>query len=321
MACTRPLKAWKYGTHPSGKQKLVFKDPGPQYEMQEVPCGKCESCKLDYSREWATRVFHEMQVTKVGCFLTLTIDDDHMVRESFVYDGVTYPPFSVYKRSVQLFLKRLRKEMSLVRVNPETGRRKRYYQKFRYLACGEYGDGRKRPHYHLCIMGLDFPDKRYWKTSDSGAILYRSAVLEKLWHYGFSSIGEVTWQTAAYVARYTFKKSKKRGSYEFVDTSSGEIHELMPEFLLMSKGVGLDWWLKYGSDTDKDYLVVDRDKKVKVPRYYDKQREKKDPESLVEIKAERERQAKERVIDNLGGREVVKSAQVKMLKRGYESEA
>ena len=140
MACTQPRKAWKYGLHPSGKVKLTFKDPGPEYEVQEVPCGKCVSCKLDYSREWATRVSHEMQVRNIGCFLTLTISDAHMVKESFVYDGETYPPHSVYKRSVQLFLKRLRKKISVVRVNPETGRKKRYYQEFKYIACGEYGD-------------------------------------------------------------------------------------------------------------------------------------------------------------------------------------
>lgn len=321
MACTQPRKAWKYGLHESGKQKLVFKDPGVDVPVQEVPCGKCESCKLDYSREWATRVFHEMQVRSLGCFLTLTISPEHMVRESFVYKGETYPPYSVYKRSVQLFLKRLRKAISVVRINPETGREKRYYQEFKYIACGEYGDGRKRPHYHLCIMGYDFPDKVFWKFSNSGEELYRSPLLEELWEYGYSSLGNVTWQTAAYVARYCFKKSKKLGDYEFVDTDTGEVTNVLPEFLMMSKGVGKSWWLRYESDTDKDYLVVDRDKKVKVPRYYDKLREAKDPEGMAEIKAERERKALERQDDNINGRAVVKRAQVDMLKRGYESES
>ena len=69
MPCTKPIKAWKYGVHDSGKQKLVFKDPrDSSAEIQMVPCGKCISCKLDYAREWATRITHESQTAKISCF-------------------------------------------------------------------------------------------------------------------------------------------------------------------------------------------------------------------------------------------------------------
>ena len=58
MACTNPRKAWKYGLHESGKVKMTFKRPeySENIEVQYLPCGKCISCKLDYSREWATRI-------------------------------------------------------------------------------------------------------------------------------------------------------------------------------------------------------------------------------------------------------------------------
>lgn len=281
-----------------------------------VPCGKCEDCRITYSRDWATRVFHELQVTGLGCFLTLTIAPEHMIKKSFTYNGKVYAPYSVYKRSLQLFFKRLRKATAIKKG------RKRIYQKFRYLACGEYGEKYYRPHYHVCLLGYDFPDKKYWSTSDSGAMLYRSALLEKLWPYGNSTIGEATWKSAAYIARYTLKKRKGPGSYERIDRETGQYFEVEPEFVLMSKGIGKDWWLRYRTDTDKDYLIVDMDKTTRVPRYYDKLREKHDPESLEIIKKEREVKAIEYqesdTYERKLARATVKKAQVKQLKRGIE---
>jgi len=328
MACTKPRTAWKCGLHESGKQKLVFVKPGTGYEVQKIPCGKCISCKLDYSREWATRIVHETKTAQISCFLTLTISPDSMVKKGFTrYEKhlkreVYYPPYSVYKRTVQLFIKRLRKSIAIKH------KKKKIYQKIKYFACGEYGDGRRRPHYHIVIMGYDFPDKTFWQYSKSGEMLYRSRQLEKLWQYGYSSIGEVTFNSAAYVARYTLKKTKDKKKYEFVDgydEETGEIfiHNLNPEFITMSKSIGLKWWQKYYTDTDKDYILVD-EKKTKIPRYYDKQREEKDPDSLVKIKQEREKRAKEQQKDDNAkrrmARNIVKLEQNKMLKRGYENE-
>ena len=274
MPCTKPKTAWKYGKHPSGKTKLTFKDPQePGTEKQKIPCGKCVSCKLDYAREWSTRITHEMQTAGIGCFITLTISDAHMV----------YPP-TVYKRTIQLFIKRLRKRVK---------------QKFKYFACGEYGTGRQRPHYHICVMGYDFPDKQFWKKTPAGSEIFRSAILEKVWTYGYAHLGELNFQSAGYAARYTLKKSRKKDEYVHIadyNEDTGEIKKtygLNAEFITMSKGIGLEWWNKYKTDTDKDYLSVDYDKKVKVPRYYDKQREKEDPESLEQIKQGREAKAKE----------------------------
>ena len=337
MACTKPLKAWKYGVHESGKTKLVFRDPKDSHaEIQMVPCGKCISCKLDYAREWATRITHEAETSKISCFLTLTIAPDQMVTKGFTrqekrkdgsYLAVYYPPYSVYKRTIQLFIKNLR-DAIVVRSG-----KKRHYQRLKYFACGEYGEGkgkrRVNPHYHIIIMGFDFPDKVFWKYSHSGEAIYRSELLEKIWPYGYSSIGEVTFQSAGYVARYTLKKSKDKQHYEFVDgydEETGEIfiHGLHPEFITMSKGIGKDWWMKYRTDTDKDYLNVDFDKKCKVPRYYDKLREEADPKSMEEIKERRKIQAQEQLDKETYQRKyakrAVKQAQFNMLRRGLEHE-
>ena len=154
MACTNPHTAWKYGVTKNGKQALTFKEPPESegvFEEQLIPCGKCESCRIDHSRDWATRVSHEMQISKIGCFITLTIADKNLITKGFTRvenkKSVYYPPYSIYKRSLQLFFKRLRKAIAL-----KDGK-KVHHQKFRYLGCGEYGDKKLRPHYHAVLMG------------------------------------------------------------------------------------------------------------------------------------------------------------------------
>ena len=305
MACTDPKKAWEYGLTENGKQKMVFSRPeGVDWDPILLPCGKCVSCKLSYSREWATRITHEAQTSKLSCFLTLTYDEENLP-----------DPPSVSKKEVQDFIKNLRQYL---RRNVDDNIR------FKYFACGEYGSTRgQRPHYHIIILGWDFTDKRYWSKTDTGNINYRSPTLEKLWKKGFSTIGEVTYQSAGYVARYTFKKQKDKREYTLVDTGSGEIVDLEPEFLCMSQGIGKDWYNKFKFDTEKDYLNVNFQKN-KVPRYYDKQLEKEDPEKLEKIKDERRRKAEEIAAkegkSHRRMKNIVKTKQKSMLIRGLEND-
>lgn len=263
-----------------------------------------------------------MQTSRVGCFLTLTIAPEHMVRQGFYRKGRYYPPYSVYRRSLQLFFKRLRKAIVL-NIDGEL-----HYQKFRYLACGEYGEKRGRPHYHVALMGYDPPDKVFVRETPQGYRSYRSPLMQQLWPFGHVDVGELTYASAAYISRYTLKKSRNPKDYEVVvgvDEETGEIlfEQVDQEFLTMSKGIGLDWWRRYKVDTDKDYLVVDFDKTVRIPRYYDKQREQTDPQSLEVLKQERERRAVEyQKTDDWKrrlARAKVKDRQNKYLKRNYDN--
>jgi len=106
------------------------------------------------------------------------------------------------RRDVQLFIKKLRYELTTR--NP--------HAKVRYYAVGEYGERFKRPHYHIALFGEDFSDDRkYWRTSGAHPC-YRSSRLERLWtdskgrSLGNSEIGELTIDSAAYIAAYVLKK-------------------------------------------------------------------------------------------------------------------
>lgn len=246
MACFHPLSAWQLVDG-----SIVFAERGNVLRSLTLPCGQCVGCRLERSRQWAVRCFHESQLHDFNSFITLTYDDSHLP-----------PNGSLVYRDFQLFMKLLRKSRA---PNP-----------VRFFMCGEYGETFFRPHFHACLFNVFFSDRRLLKRLPSGSNLYRSPELESLWTKGFSSIGDVTFESAAYVARYCLKKvtgPSASSHYTRVDSDTGEIYNITPEFTRMSlkPGIGANWFRRYRSDVfndDKDFVVV-RGVKMKPPRYYD----------------------------------------------------
>lgn len=305
MSCFHPLTAYTYPDecHPSGKQKIFFTEDKtrPPGKKLQLPCGQCVGCRLERSRQWAVRCVHESQLHSENCFITLTYDQEH-----FPSDG------GLQKRDFQLFIKRLRKY-----INP---------RRLRYFHCGEYGEENLRPHYHACIFGYDFPDRAYF-TSNNGFNIYISNILADLWPMGFSTIGDVTFESAAYVARYIMKKvnasqkspDKYKHHYERVDPETGEIFEVLPEYTTMSRrpGIAHGWFEKFESDVYPSDFIVINGKKVKPPKYYD--RLYTDIDDIKEHRLKNMFTHKEDYTrDRLRQKEIVCKAKVNQLKRNVE---
>lgn len=190
--------------------------------------------------------------------------------------------------------------------------------------CGEYGEEFGRPHFHACLFGADFADKLYLSRTGSGSKLYRSAELEKLWTHGFSSIGDVTFESAAYVARYVMKKvtgNLAKEHYNYVDEESGEILRRVAEFNRMSlrPGIGANWLRKFEKDVYPEGKIVVNGMKANPPRYYDKLFAKWDEDGAESLKFGREVLARTRFADNTDARLLVKeqvtAARIGLLKR------
>lgn len=235
MACYHPAKAYRCADGSVVFAQLARFDIVGDIRL---PCGQCIGCRIDRSREWAARCMHEAQMHEQNAFLTLTYDDEHLPANC-----------SLDYRHFQLFMKRLRKAGA----------------KPRFFMCGEYGDNTFRPHYHCLLFGHRFDDLRHWKLGSTGFPIYTSVVANQFWKLGNVYIGEVSRQSAGYVARYCMKKVNG-------DLAAEHYGDRQPEFARMSlkPGIGSTWFARYGADVlPCDYVVADGIK-VPVPRYYDK---------------------------------------------------
>lgn len=295
MPCYKPLLAYQ-----CSDGSIVWYE-SPKWDVVRsltLPCGQCVGCRLERSRQWAVRCMHEASLYKHNCFITLTYNDDHVPENG----SLRYEDF-------QKFMKRLRKRYSGVEPSASPDSSDKY--PIRFYMCGEYGENFGRPHFHACLFNFDFRDKKYWSTSPSGSRIYRSAVLEDLWPFGFSSIGDVNFQSAAYVARYIMKKVTGRnapGHYEHTDSVTGEIMSRVPEFNKMSlkPGIGADWFHRFHTDVYPHDHVVVNGRKAKPPRFYDGQLEKMFPDLYDEVKYSRFVEAMNAIDDNTPERLAVK---------------
>lgn len=286
MPCFSPLQAWRSKTVTAGGTRgVVFnRTQGYQDLPVSLPCGQCVGCRLGRSREWAIRCHHEATLHTDNCFVTLTYNDDNLPNDP---QGGQPHSGTLVPRDLQLFIKRLRKSKGAG---------------IRFFACGEYGPKLGRPHYHLCIFNYRPDDLRQHQVINK-KILYTSETLDHIWDMGFTLTGELTFQSAAYVARYIMKKVTGAAStphYEMVDPATGQIFTKYPEFIRMSRrpGIGQGWYNKYSKDVKINDTVVIKGKQMRPPRYYDKQFEITDPADYNRTKSKRVRNARQHADDN-----------------------
>lgn len=261
--------------------------------MVSYRCGVCRDCRLHRAREAAIRCYHESTLHEENCWLTLTYERD---------------PCSVAKVDLQKFFRRLR----------------RAGFRFRYVAVGEYGEAFSRPHYHVCMFGMDFGDRYPWKRSHGG-LLYRSKTLEKYWKWGHALISELTLENAGYTCRYTLKKitgdlAEEHYQREF----NGVTVNVTPEFVLWSTkpAIGRRWIEKYWREVFPADEVIYKGRPCPVPRYYFKWLEGNQPEMAARVRGAR--MAAYAAQERETGLRQVQSAQARdgrtrNLKRSYES--
>lgn len=295
MTCYHPLTMYWTGNYTAaGKKEYTFNvSQGYRDMSQQVPCGQCIGCRLKRSRDWSIRCMCEARTHDKTCFITLTYAPDFLPQNG-----------TLVKKHVQDFFKRLRKNLGI---------------KVRYYMCGEYGTERSRPHYHICLFGHNFPDKKLWKVNN-GYPLYNSASLSKLWPFGWAVIGELTFDSAAYVARYILKKQLGKNSNIYDELG------IIPEYTAMSRrpGIGADWFDTYHSDVfANDFKVFFKNVKVGMPKYYEKMFDIYYPEAYNLYKRYLRVKAKLSPldIDDFRRLETCKYMQIKRLVRPVESGA
>lgn len=273
---------------------------------------------LDRSVSWAVRCVHEQQLHEHSCFVTLTYRPESL--ESY---SLHYPDF-------QNFMKRLRHwrwtQEGCRACGPAQAERGGLV---RFFMCGEYGSEHGRPHFHALLFGVRFPDLSYLRGSPRGVPLYRSGILETLWPAGFSSVGAVSFESAAYVARYAtkstvtgeFQKRSRLDRYA-VDPETGECWFMVPEFNRMSlkPGIGAKWFDRYHGDVFPHDRVIQNGQAVRPPKYYKTLLARKDwfAAAMVDSRRVLENQgrAEMQTPARLAAHEAVLKARLHLKKRG-----
>lgn len=96
-----------------------------------------------------------------------------------------------------------------------------------------------RPHYHAAVFNYWPKDAKPYKKNEVGDMLFTSEELNKIWGNGYVIVGNVTYESAAYIARYVYKKAY---GGDLLPLKAGK----QPEFTTCSKRPGLakNWWLQ-----------------------------------------------------------------------------
>lgn len=293
MGCHYPITAWKSrdldDVSPTGRVKMVFReDLGYPNTKIELPCGQCIGCRLDRARGWTARILHEASLHEENCFVTLTYKDD---------------PGTLNTKDMQNMMKALRKR------HPN--------KSIRFFQCGEYGDLLGRPHHHLILFNHIPEDKKFFKLVNTHK-QYVSEELSTVWPHGLSTFGELTYDSAAYVAKYCLKKING-------EASSDHYQGRKPEYITMSRkpGIGKAWFEKFKTDIyNHDKLIMAGGFTIRPPKYYDELYDNIEPMHMRSLKAQRRKNATSNP-DNCEDRREVKSALAKlkeerMKQRNYE---
>lgn len=259
MTCLHPLFAYRsLSPNKNGKYELGdFKDyrklmasssaANARQSLADgtamvVPCGQCLSCRLDKANEWAIRCVHEAKMHVHNCFITLTYNNDCVPAD-----------MSLHREHLQLFIKRLRRYADY-----------HGFSKIRFLCCGEYGGENARPHYHIICFGYFPKDVRKVSNLSADYNLFYSPTLEKLWPYGYNTVGAVNFESARYVAKYSLKKQTGKNAAIYQELG------ISPEFVgaSLKPGIGADYFKKYAEDIFKLGFCTMNGVKFPIPKYY-----------------------------------------------------
>lgn len=255
------------------------KNYSKEYATFQLPCGKCLECRLESARQTAVRCVHESKMYDDNSFITLTYDDQHLNSPK-----LHYPDF-------QNFMKSLRSKIydeQLLKFFPGSNQRERR-RLFRTLSiesqnlikhnssvgvfvAGEYGDRKKRPHWHAILFNWRPQDLKPKYVSERGDQVYTSDVLSSLWPHGASELGQVTFQSAGYVARYATKKLShgKDGDHEYEPISKRSSRH----------AIGKKFLERYWQDIFTHGQVILSDEiRCGIPRYYEKWLQKNHPDA------------------------------------------
>ena len=206
----------------------------------EIPCGQCEECRKQKTREWQVRLTEELKNWKYPYFITLTFSPKEL--EELCQKSRLGECNALCAYAVRHMLERYRKD---------------HKKSLRHWLITELGhEGTERIHMH----GLLFSNEplKFEETKEKDFYTW------KYWKYGMIYVGNYcTLRTINYIVKYINKIDEDHKGF------NGQI--------LASPGIGSQWLqtlknktieYKYKPHESKDYYLLPNGKKIKLPKYY-----------------------------------------------------
>lgn len=291
--CTNPIRI---------KSNTKYYTPYKDKLYYSVPCGKCDSCRMEKQSEWVIRtMFHVKDYPRVYVY-TLTYREDNVPYFNDETTGTHTMAFS--HKDIKDFIDNIRKYMI---------RRKQITNhEFNYIIASEYGEGKHspkdkpsthRPHYHIILFFKETAKvtfrqlhtllRQFWAVPHGFIypdIKEKECLSKKKWWLSFPDEKECLMKdangTAKYISKYITKDInfyKKEEITKYLDerikkTDKEEwqrrvwkIKRYLPKHW-QSKGLGMS--LKREVEKRKEYYInggswIDpKDlKKYRIPKY------------------------------------------------------
>lgn len=224
-------------------------------QLHEVPCGKCELCRVTRRYEKALRIMLEVESFPTSSyFISLTYSDEFLGSPELDHGDW------------QQFMKDLRREYCEAKYCRLTKSKnpKVYSSTFRNIKqvmCGEYGDHFGRKHFHGILFGIPFDDLENTGTfSSRGNPIKTSPGLQKVWKKGFVQIEAVNMDLALYVSSYITDQA--------IDGDRPDKERIKKQYGRSGRGIGRSWLNKYWKDVLSAGKLMLRSGDYPIPRAF-----------------------------------------------------
>lgn len=279
MACSRPnlggyspLEGFKFlgpRTMEREAREILYND------TIDLPCGKCELCRVDMRYSKALRIMLEAESwPEKSYFITLTFNNENLG------DG------ELNHSEWAQFIKNFRRkfcEAKHCKLKDRGGKNhgreySKTFKKIKQVMCGEYGDQFGRKHFHGIIFNHEFTDARFTGFySQKGNPIYTSDSLAEAWGKGSVQVEQVTFDLALYVGAYVT---------DLHDEPEANHGHKKKQYGRFGKGIGLEWIRKYWRDVLISGRVKTLDRDYPAPRYFLKKIEEMYPDEYERYKRE-----------------------------------
>lgn len=224
---------------------------------QEVPCGKCDLCRVQRRYSRALRIILEAESWPESTyFITLTYSDEHLGCSDLVHSDWSQFMKDFRQTFCQVKYCKIRDRGTL----REGKQYSLTFKKIKQVMTGEYGDTFGRKHFHGIIFNHDFTDLVPTGTySKKGNAIHTSASLQAVWKKGFVQVEKVNFDLALYVSAYVTDANDP------LDVNEGHIKK---QYGLFGRGIGEEWIRKYWRQVLVAGKVMTSEGDYPIPRYF-----------------------------------------------------